>query len=96
MPKKKSKKGKPQVHSDLKGLDININEFGEIRSNTDVGKINEFLNKNVEDKKFRERDDIDEIRKGKFPSHEEREEEEGDWDDVEDELTDHEDDWEEE
>lgn len=84
MPKKKSKTGKPQVHDDLKGLEININEFGEIKSNTDVGKLNEFLNKNVEDKKFRERDDVEEIRKGKFPSQADREEEEGDWDEDED------------
>lgn len=66
MPKKKKKTGKPQVHEDLKGFEVTINEFGEIKSNMDVDKLNTFLNKNVDDKKFRERDDEDEIKKGKF------------------------------
>ena len=66
MPKKKPKTGKPIVHEDLEGFELTINEFGEIKSNTDVEKLNEFLNKNVEDKKFKERDDEEEIKKGKF------------------------------
>ncbi len=53
MPKKKPKKGKPEVHEELKGFDIKINEFGEIVSNFDVDKLNEFLNENLEDKKFK-------------------------------------------
>ena len=59
MPKKKPVKGKPVVHEDLKGLEIRINEFGEIISNTPVDKINKFLDKHVEDKKFKERDDLE-------------------------------------
>ena len=55
MPKKKPKKGKPEIHEDLKGFDIKINEFGEIISNFEVDKLNEFLNKNLEDKKFKEK-----------------------------------------
>ena len=55
MPKKKPKKGKPEVHEDLKGFDIKINEFGEIVSNFDVDKLNTFLNENLEDKKFKEK-----------------------------------------
>lgn len=51
-------KGLPKVHKDLDGLDIQINEFGEIISSYDVKDINKFLNKNVEDKKLRDRDDI--------------------------------------
>ncbi|MEX0811846.1 MAG: hypothetical protein WD048_06495 [Chitinophagales bacterium] len=67
MPKKKKMKGDPQVHEDLKGFKVDINEFGEIVSNMSPEKLNEFLNKNVSDKKFKERDDEDEIRKeGKF------------------------------
>ena len=58
MPKKKPKKGKPEVHDELKGFDIKINEFGEIITNFDVDKVNEFLNENVDDKKLRDRDDI--------------------------------------
>lgn len=56
MPKKKSKQGDPEVHKDLKGFDITINEFGQITSSFDVEKLNSFLNENVEDKKLREQD----------------------------------------
>ncbi|MEL6923413.1 MAG: hypothetical protein AAFO94_05140 [Bacteroidota bacterium] len=57
MPKKKPKKGDPEVHEELKGFDIKINEFGEIISNFEVDKLNDFLNENVEDKKLKERDE---------------------------------------
>lgn len=60
MPKKKPKKGKPEVHDELKGFDIRINEFGEIIANFEVDKINEFLNENVDDKKLRSREDVEE------------------------------------
>jgi len=54
MPKKKPIKGKPEVHKELSGFDIKINEFGEIVTSYNVDKINEFLNENVDDKKLRE------------------------------------------
>lgn len=57
MPKKKPQKGKPEVHDDLKGFDIKINEFGEIVSNVKVDRLNEFLDENVEDKKLVDRED---------------------------------------
>ena len=57
MPKKKPQKGKPDVHQDLKGFDIKINEFGEIVSNVKVDQLNEFLDENVEDKKLVDRED---------------------------------------
>jgi len=60
MPKKKPKKGNPEVHDDLKGFDIKINEFGEITTNIKVEKLNEFLDENVEDKKLVDRADISE------------------------------------
>lgn len=55
MAKKKPKKKKPGVHDELEGFEIRINEFGEIISNFEVDRINEFLNENVEDKKLREK-----------------------------------------
>ena len=67
MPKKKSKTGKPQLHKELEGFEMSVNEFGEIKSTMDIDKINEFLNRHVDDKKFKEREDEDEIKKGKFP-----------------------------
>ena len=59
MPKKKPKKGDPEVHDDLKGFDIKINEFGEITSNFEVDKLNNFLNENVEDKKLKKTTESD-------------------------------------
>ena len=59
MPKKKPLKGKPEVHDDLKGFDIKINEFGEIKTNLKVEKLNDFLDENVEDKKLKESETVD-------------------------------------
>ena len=66
MPKKKSKTGKPQLHKELEGFEMSINEFGEIKSTMPIDTLNQFLNKHVDDKKFKERDDQKEIKKGKF------------------------------
>lgn len=52
MPKKKPKKGKPEVHDELKGFNIKVNEFGEIVTNLEIDKLNDFLNENVKDKKL--------------------------------------------
>ncbi len=57
--KKKKEKTKPRVHKDLDGFEISINSFGEIQSNMDIEKINAFLNKKVDDKKLRDRDDVE-------------------------------------
>jgi hypothetical protein len=62
---KKENKPKPKVHKDLQGFDVSIDSFGEIRSNMNIEKINEFLNKNVDDKKLAEREDYDDMKKGK-------------------------------
>ncbi|MBX3103191.1 MAG: hypothetical protein KF690_11835 [Bacteroidetes bacterium] len=43
----------PQVNDALKGFNIEINEFGEIISSYDINKLNDFLDKSVDDKKFR-------------------------------------------
>ncbi len=59
-PKKDPKnKSSVKVSEKLPNFDIQINSFGEIISNYDVDKINEFLNKNVEDKKLKNRKDLD-------------------------------------
>jgi hypothetical protein len=66
MSKKPTKvKPKARVHKDLDGLDVSIDSFGEIRSNTNIEKINEFLNKNVDDKKLLDREDSDRKKAGK-------------------------------
>lgn len=59
-----SKEEKAKVHKDLDGLDLSVDSFGEIKSSMPIDQINKFLNKNVEDKKLKDRDDLDEL-KGK-------------------------------
>lgn len=61
MAKRPKKEENPKVHKDLEGFKMSINSFGEISSSFSIDKINEFLNKNVEDKKLRDRDDLEEI-----------------------------------
>ena len=53
MPKKMKKKGKPNVHDELKGFDIKINELGEMESSFSIDKLNLFLDENVDDKKIK-------------------------------------------
>ena len=60
MPKKKPQKGKPQVHDELEGFEVQVNEFGQITSNRSPEELNKFLDKNVDDKKLRGLDDDDE------------------------------------
>jgi hypothetical protein len=62
---KKTNRPKPKVHKELHGFDVSIDSFGEIKSNMDIEKINDFLDKNVDDKKLAERDDYDDVKKGK-------------------------------
>ena len=57
---KNEKDKKPEVHDELKGFNIKINEFGEITSNLEIDKLNQFLDENVQDKKLLEREDAEE------------------------------------
>ena len=74
----------PKVNPDLEGFDVRIDSFGEIRSNLNIDKINEFLNRSVDDKKLRDREDLEFVQnkkksaKGKKnpPSSEDEEQEE--------------------
>ncbi|MEQ6167052.1 MULTISPECIES: hypothetical protein [unclassified Ekhidna] len=59
----KKDKEKARVHKDLDGLELNVDSFGEISSSMPIDKLNKFLNKNVEDKKLKDRDDLDELKK---------------------------------
>ena len=69
MPKKKKKKestdDKPKVNPELEGLNISIDSFGEINTTYNIDDINDFLNRNVEDKKLEERDDYEDLKSGK-------------------------------
>lgn len=59
MAKKKSdskKEGKPEkkarVHPELEGFEIKINPLGDISSNFNIDQLNQFLDRNVTDKKL--------------------------------------------
>jgi hypothetical protein len=62
---KNKKRSKPRVHSELKGFEVTINQFGELQSNMNIEKINEFLNKNVDDKKLLEKEEKENLKKKK-------------------------------
>ena len=72
--KNEKKKQNPRVNPELKGFEINIDQFGEIKTSYNIDNINEFLNKNVEDKKLQERKDYDELKSGKKKQNREDEE----------------------
>ena len=63
--KNEKKKDKPTVNPDLEGFNIEIDSFGEIKTTYNIDDINDFLNKNVEDKKLEERADYEELKSGK-------------------------------
>ncbi len=44
---------RPKVHAELEGFELKINALGELVSTYDIDKINEFLNRTVEDKKLK-------------------------------------------
>lgn len=50
---------KPKVNQELNGFNVRINTFGEIISDYNLDEINRFLNRNVDDKKLRDRNDIE-------------------------------------
>ncbi|MDW7690414.1 hypothetical protein R9C00_23360 [Flammeovirgaceae bacterium SG7u.111] len=58
MSKKKSK-ALPKVSPELEGFNISINSAGEIVSTHTTDDLNKFLNKHVDDKKLRDREDMD-------------------------------------
>lgn len=62
---KSKKQGKPRVHQELKGFEVSIDSFGELKSNLPIEKLNKFLNENVDDKKLSDRDDQEELKKPK-------------------------------
>lgn len=57
------KQGKPKVHKDLKGFEISIDQFGELKSNMKIEKINSFLNDHVDDKKLLEKEEKEKQKK---------------------------------
>ena len=64
MAKKKTSK-KPKVHKELKGLEMSIDSFGEIKTTLNIENINAFLDKHVDDKKLREKEEKELAKKKK-------------------------------
>lgn len=65
-PNKQSKKqAKPRVHRELNGFEVSINQFGELQSNMNIEKINQFLDENVDDKKLLEKEEKERLRNEK-------------------------------
>ena len=60
MPRKKkkiesTKSGKPAFHEGLEGFDIKVNSFGQMESTFEIDQLNAFLNKEVGDKKMKDK-----------------------------------------
>ncbi|MBK9729688.1 MAG: hypothetical protein IPO83_00075 [Chitinophagaceae bacterium] len=66
MKKKKDKIDEAQVDPELKGLDIRVNEFGEIISNISPDKLNDFLDRKVVDKKLVEKKEKEQKKPGQL------------------------------
>ncbi|MDN5212882.1 hypothetical protein QQ020_12525 [Fulvivirgaceae bacterium BMA12] len=64
--KKKERRERPRVNPELEGFDIKIDSFGEIKSTFNIDKINDFLNRSVDDKKLRDREDLDFVKEKKI------------------------------
>lgn len=76
--KKKKKKEMPKVSPELEGFNIKVDSFGEIKSSFNIDKINDFLNKSVDDKKLRDREDLEFIKNKKKKTDEEENRDEED------------------
>ena len=59
MAKRREKSDKPRVHPELEGMNIEVTPLGQVNLQYDLDKLNAFLNRNVRDKKFKGRDDIE-------------------------------------
>lgn len=62
--KKEDTEKKPKVNKELEGFDVRIDSFGELKTTIDIDKINQFLNNHVDDKKLRDREDLDNLKNG--------------------------------
>jgi hypothetical protein len=62
---KKKKQDNLKANPLLPGFDIRINSFGEIQSNYEIDVVNEFLNRNLEDKKLPDKTKEDKTKEDK-------------------------------
>ena len=52
----KANKSLPKVNAELQGFDIGIDRFGTVQSSLPVDQLNQFLNRELKDRKLEERD----------------------------------------
>jgi hypothetical protein len=52
---RKKKNSENEIHKELKGFNIKINEFGEINTSFSIERLNTFLNQKVDDKKLKDK-----------------------------------------
>ena len=57
MSEKKPKREKGQVHKEIQNFEIRINKFGQLEKSMSNEELNQFLNKNVLDKKLNENEE---------------------------------------
>lgn len=57
MPKKMKRQGMPEVHQELEGFEIKVNEFGQIEGSNEVEELNSFLNGKISDKKLNQEEE---------------------------------------
>jgi hypothetical protein len=77
MPRKKRKetkpkKEKPSFHEGLEGFDIKVNSFGQMESSFDIEQLNEFLNKEIDDKKLSDTKAVEEAEEKVRPKEKKR------------------------
>jgi hypothetical protein len=77
---------KAEVNVELDGLEIGVNQFGEISSNLSVDEMNSFLNKSVFDKKLK--NNLSTEMSGDYEALDDDFEDEDDFDDDEDDAFD--------
>jgi len=82
---------KAEVSKELDGLEIGVNQFGEISSNLSIEEMNAFLNKSVFDKKLK--NNLSTEMSGDYDSLDEDFEDEDDDDDEDDAFDDFDDDY---
>ena len=53
-PKRAKRRQLPDVHPDLEGFDVRLNAFGEVDMTIPIDRLNDFLDREVDDPKLRQ------------------------------------------
>ena len=58
-PRRRKPHKLPDVHPDLEGFDVRLNAFGEVDMTIPIDRLNDFLDREVDDPKLRQWDSSD-------------------------------------